>query len=185
MTLLVIILTLALVLLLWQPFVGFRRQTPKDYAQTQPQFDLRQCLNGSIKSEGVLYGPMGRVVTQFTADMEGQWHGATGSLSEHFQYSSGAMQMRKWNLQMGNDGHFTATADDIIGVARGEVSGATARLEYRLRLPKEAGGHVLNVVDWMYLAENGNIINRSEMRKFGIKVAELIASMRPVNTPAE
>ena len=27
--------------------------------------------------------------------------------------------------------------------------------------------------------DNGNIINRSEMRKFGFKVAELVATMRP------
>jgi hypothetical protein len=38
---------------------------------------------------------------------------------------------------------------------------------------------VLDVTDWMYLMENGTILNRSEMRKFGIKVVELIATMRP------
>jgi hypothetical protein len=31
----------------------------------------------------------------------------------------------------------------------------------------------------MYLAPNGNIVNRSQFRKFGIKVAELVATMRP------
>jgi hypothetical protein len=46
-------------------------------------------------------------------------------------------------------------------------------------LTKDAGGHALNVVDWMYLMENGVIINRSQFRKFGIKVAELVATMRP------
>ena len=30
----------------------------------------------------------------------------------------------------------------------------------------------------MYLTETGVIMNRSEMRKFGIKVAELVATMR-------
>ena len=57
--------------------------------------------------------------------------------------------------------------------------GAMVELKYRIRLPEDAGGHVLNVTDWMYLMENGTILNRSEMRKFGIKVAELIATMRP------
>ena len=46
-------------------------------------------------------------------------------------------------------------------------------------LPKDSGGHTLDVTDWLYLAENGAILNRSEMRKFGIKVAELVATMRP------
>jgi hypothetical protein len=53
------------------------------------------------------------------------------------------------------------------------------QLQYRLRLPQDAGGHVLDVVDWMYLAPGGTIINRSQFRKFGIKVAELVATMRP------
>ncbi len=53
------------------------------------------------------------------------------------------------------------------------------RLDYRIRLPEQAGGHVLDVTDWMYLMENGAIMNRSQFRKFGIKVAELVATMRP------
>ena len=52
-------------------------------------------------------------------------------------------------------------------------------LKYTIELPGEAGGHRLDVTDWMYLTENGTIINRSEMRKFGFKVAELVATMRP------
>jgi len=39
------------------------------------------------------------------------------------------------------------------------------------------------VTDWMYLAPNGVVVNRSQFRKFGIKVAELVATMRQV-TPA-
>ena len=38
---------------------------------------------------------------------------------------------------------------------------------------------MLDVVDWMYLAPNGTILNRSQMRKFGITVAELVATVRP------
>lgn len=36
------------------------------------------------------------------------------------------------------------------------------------------------VTDWMYLADNETIVNRSQFRKFGFKVAELVATMRPV-----
>ena len=38
--------------------------------------------------------------------------------------------------------------------------------------------------DWMYLMENGTIINRSQFRKFGVKVAELVATMRPAEAQA-
>ena len=52
-------------------------------------------------------------------------------------------------------------------------------MTYRLKLSEDAGGHVLDVTDWMYLMDNGVIMNRSEMRKYGLRVAELIATMRP------
>ncbi|MBS9716458.1 DUF3833 domain-containing protein [Pseudohalocynthiibacter aestuariivivens] len=161
--------------------LGFSAQSPQDYNATSPAFDLRKHLSGPILCEGIIYGPMGRVNSRFVADMNGVWDRATGTLTESFHYSSGNTQLRKWNLTIGNDGSFRATADDVIGTADGIQSGATVRMRYRIRLPEDAGGHVLNVTDWMYLMENGSILNKSEMRKFGVKVAELVATMRPAN----
>ena len=115
----------------------------------------------------------------FVARMVGEWEGNTGTLSEYFTYSNGKQMTRKWYLTLGTGNTFTATADDIVGEGKGVISGATVKLTYRIILPKDAGGHTLDVTDWMYLTENGAIMNRSEMRKFGIKVAELVATMRP------
>ena len=72
-----------------------------------------------------------------------------------------------------------AEADDVVGTGTGRQEGSAVLLEYRLRLTPEAGGHVLSVTDWMYLTPGGAIMNRSQFRKFGIKVAELVATMRP------
>ena len=52
-------------------------------------------------------------------------------------------------------------------------------LRYRIVLPPEAGGYKLNTTDWMYLTADGAIMNKSEMRLFGVKVAELVATLRP------
>ena len=119
------------------------------------------------------------MVSRFVAEMNGTWDGTSGTLTEDFTYAGGGTQARKWMLEIGEDGAFAATAEDIIGTGTGQHAGATVRLSYRIRLPEDAGGHVLDVTDWMYLMENGTIMNRSEMRKFGIKVAELIATIRP------
>ena len=173
---------LALTLILWLAFrarFSFRRQSPETYADTGPAFDIRRHLNGPIHCEGVIYGPLGTVTSRFTADMQGEWAGATGTLAEHFSYAGGGTQNRKWFLNVANDGTFTATADDIIGTGRGVMSGATVCMNYRLKLSDDAGGHVLDVTDWMYLMDNGVIMNRSEMRKYGLRVAELVATMRP------
>lgn len=159
-------------------FLGFRSQSPQDYAGTGPEFILQEHLSGQIVSEGLIYGPAGRVTSSFVAEMHGEWQGDAGTLTESFTYSNGRKQERKWYLAIGPDNTFTATADDIVGEAQGVVSGSTAMLKYRITLPEQAGGYTLTAIDWMYLTESGVILNRSEMRKFGIKVAELVATLR-------
>ncbi len=160
-------------------FLSFRSQSPTDYSGTGPAFSLKKHLNGEILSEGLIYGPNGKMSNSFVARMVGEWDGNTGTLAEYFTYSNGKQMTRKWYLTLGTGNSFIATADDIVGEGKGEISGSTVKLTYRIILPEDAGGHTLDVTDWMYLTENGAIMNRSEMRKFGVKVAELIATMRP------
>lgn len=174
------ILSLLLAMVLLRRLTGFGAQKPDAYAALGPAFDPRIHLNGPILCEGVIYGPFGRVTSRFVAEFEGSWQGNSGTLREHFKYDSGAEQHRAWRMTLGNDGQMRAEADDLIGAARGTIAGPAVQLLYNIRLPADAGGHVLNVTDWMYLTQNGTIMNRSQFRKFGIKVAELVATMRQV-----
>jgi len=169
--------------LVWQRLAGFSAQRPGDYAGQEPRFDLRTHLRGPLRCDGVIYGPLGRVATRFTGDFRAEWDGACGVMREHFRYDSGNTQDREWRLELGDDGRIRAEARDLVGPGHGRQDGAAARLRYRIRLPEEAGGHVLSVTDWMYLTPGGVIVNRSQFRKFGIKVAELVATMRPEDRP--
>lgn len=171
---------LALVVVMAQRmFLGFMAQSPADYAETAPAFDLREALNGPLVASGVIYGPTGRVAARFVADMEGAWDAEGGTLSERFRYDSGGAQDRAWRIVPGEGGRFTATADDVVGAGEGVVSGATATLRYRLRLPEAAGGWEVDVTDWLYRGEDGVILNRAQFRRFGILVGELVGSIRP------
>jgi hypothetical protein len=167
-----------------QRYGSFLAQRPADYAGKGPIFDLKQHLSGPIQCEGVIFGPTGRVTSRFVASMEGTWAGDTGTLAEVFHYDSGSVQHRAWTLALQKDGGIVATAPDVVGQGAGRVQGSGVVLRYRIRLTPEAGGHVLDVTDWMYLMENGTIMNRSQFRKFGIQVAELVATMRPVTPSA-
>ena len=99
-------------------------------------------------------------------------------MNEVFHYDSGTVQNRQWTLTLGTDGSIRAEAPDVVGTGTGKQAGSAVQLNYRIRLAPEAGGHVLDTVDWMYLTPNGTIMNRSQFRKYGIKVAELVATMR-------
>lgn len=159
-------------------FGSFRAQKPEDYPADGPQFDIRQKLNGPIICEGVIFGPLGRVSSRFVADFEASWQGNVGVMKEHFRYDSGNEQRREWRLTLGNDGTIKAEAPDLVGTGSGKQHGSVVQLNYRIKLPDDAGGHILDTTDWMYLTPNGSIMNRSQFRKHGIKVAELVATMR-------
>lgn len=178
-TLVVFLLAILGLLVAKNRFLSFRSQSPDDYSGTGPEFRMKEVLNGEILSEGLIYGPNGKMSNSFVARMVGEWNGKTGTLAEYFTYSNGKKMTRKWHLTLGTGNTFTTTADDIVGEGKGTISGSTVKLTYRIILPQDAGGHTLDVTDWMYLTENGVIMNRSEMRKFGLKVAELVATMRP------
>lgn len=177
--------TVLVVLAVKSRFVGFRTQRPSDFAGQGPQFDMRQHLSGPLLCEGVIYGPTGRVSSRFVADMVGEWDGNMGTLQERFRYDSGRVQDRCWTLCLGNDGRVKADAPDLVGTGQGIVEGPTVQMRYKIRLDESAGGHVLTVTDWMYLMENGTIVNRSQFTKFGITVAELVATMRKVPAQTE
>lgn len=173
------VLFIFLIYLFLRKRIGFQAQKSTDYETKLPKFDIRKNLNGPMLSEGIIYGPFGRVSTRFVAKMEASWDGNEGQISETFNYDSGNSQKRMWTLKLEKDGGITADAEDLVGTGTGHQAGSAVVLKYTIKLTKEAGGHALNVTDWMYLMENGVVMNRSQFRKFGIKVAEVVATMRP------
>ncbi|MEM9697178.1 MAG: DUF3833 family protein [Pseudomonadota bacterium] len=181
-TLILIILGALLALggfVLRRQLTSFPAQKPDDYDESHPTFSLKEHLNGDMVCEGVIYGPLGRVTSTFAADFKIAWEGDTGVMDEHFRYNDGSSQIRQWRISAGNGPRFRLEADDVPGTGRGVTSGNAVQMVYRIKLPEGSGGHVLSCMDWMYLTPEGTIMNRSQFRKFGIKVAELIATIRP------
>lgn len=167
-----------IVMIVRMRFASFGAQRPEDYLDG-PTFDIRERFNGPIVCEGVIYGPTGRVSSRFVADFDASWSGNVGTMTEKFYYDSGAVQDRVWTLTLSNYGTIKAEAPDLVGAGSGQQKGSAVLLNYTIKLTEDAGGHALDVTDWMYLMSNGSIMNRSQFRKFGIKVAELVATMRP------
>ena len=163
-------------LALWKRQMSFPAQKSEDYELQHPSFDPRRHLRGRFTCDGIVYGLTGRVNSRFAADVDATWTGNTGVLVEHFRYDNGATQDREWHLTLLDGGRIHAEADDMVGPGIGRAAGSALHMLYRIRLPSEMGGYVLEAIDWMYLLENGTIVNRSQFRKFGFKVAELVAT---------
>lgn len=167
------------VVVLRRRHAAFYGQSPADYDEGYPTFDMRQHLNGEMLCEGVIFGPLGRVTSTFVAEFNVQWNGDKGTMKETFRYNDGSTQDRCWYITLTDGAGFTCAADDVPGGGQGTLSGPAVQMLYNIKLPEASGGHVLNTVDWMYLTPDNVIVNRSQFRKFGFKVAELVATIRP------
>lgn len=163
-------------------FADFQGQKAADYSDENPQFDMRKHLNGHMLCDGVIFGPLGRVTSTFDADFDIVWEGDTCTLKEAFCYNDGSTQNREWRIELDGRGGFEAFADDVPGKAVGKIAGPAVLFNYAIVLPPDGGGHKLNAFDCMYLTNNGTIVNRSQFRKFGFRVAELVATIRKKET---
>ncbi len=153
-------------------------QNLEDYAGKTPVLDLRDYLSGPLSACGVFFGLSGRVERRFTVDMVGRWSGGKGTLDERFRFDNGETDERCWNLAFADDTAFTATAHDVEGAATGVQGGNAAAMRYRLRIPRAKGEIIVGMEDWFYLMNDGTLINRARMSKFGLKVGELLVSFR-------
>jgi hypothetical protein len=158
---------------------SFAGQDGVDYLHLLPELDLRRHLTGELICTGMIFGPTGRVTSRFKATMTMDWDGDKGSMAERFVYDDGTLQDRVWLIELLADGRVRTEASDVPGHGTGRIMGNALGLRYRIQLPPENGGYLLSAVDWMYLQEDGTILNRSQFRKYGIKVAELFAVIRP------
>jgi len=153
--------------------------TPKveDYVSNNPPLDLRSYLNGELEAWGMFFDNAGKAEPMFYVKMTGRWQGNNGTLQEHFIYNDGKTKDRLWTLTFQDDHHFTATASDVVGVADGRQYGNAANIKYVLTVPTDKGtSYDMSMDDWLYKMNDELVINRNEMRKFGIKVGELVIS---------
>lgn len=172
----------ALLVLLRHRFADFMGQSANDYAEDHPPFDMRKHLDGPMTCDGVIFGPLGRVTSTFEADFDVSWLGNICTMKEEFRYNDGSTQIREWRIELDGGGGFEAFADDVPGKGTGEISGSAVLFNYPIKLPEASGGHILNAFDCMFLTKNGTVVNRSQFRKFGFRVAELVATIKKKET---
>lgn len=148
------------------------------YADMKPTLKLEDYFNGPIKAWGIVQDRSGNVKRRFSIDMVGKWNGDTGTLTEDFSYYDGEKQQRVWTIKKTSDQKYEGTASDIIGKATGEVRGSAVQWAYQMNIDVGSNTFKINFDDWMFQMEDGVMINRSYLRKFGFKVAELTLFMQ-------
>ena len=117
----------------------------------------------------------GKVLRRFVVKIDARWQGEKGVLEEHFDWSDGKTEFRRWEIEKDGD-HYRGTAGDVVGTAAGEAAGNALQWRYTLALP--VGERIWHVQfdDWMYLLDDKVMLNKAAMSKWGIFLGEVTLS---------
>ena len=145
----------------------------EDYQGEQPTLKLEEFFKGDLVAHGVVQDDAGKVIQRFTVEMQGTWEGNEGTLDEQFTYADGRTQERIWKLTKTGPNTYEGRASDVEGVAVGTTAGNALNWEYVLQVEVDGEMMSLSLDDWMYLVDENNMINRTQMYKYGLPVGEI------------
>ena len=148
-----------------------------DHAMQTPAFDFQQYFDGTVTAHGIVRNRGGKVLRRFVVTMQCNWTPlGRGTLHEQFRFDDGERQERTWQVWRDADGSWTGTAPDVVGQAKGETAGPAFHWRYTLQLPVDGTVREIQFDDWMYRIDERTVVNTAEMRKFGVRVGEVVLS---------
>jgi Protein of unknown function (DUF3833) len=139
-----------------------------------PAFDPVAFFNGHTRSWGVIESRSGAPTERIITDSHGERDEAGRlRLVQHLSFQDGTTQERDWVLWRSGPDRFDATANDMVGTARGEANGRIFHWQWVLsRSPGNASMNV-SIKQWMYHMEDGSVTIRTTISKLGFIVAEV------------
>jgi hypothetical protein len=77
-------------------------------------------------------------------------------------------------FEKGSDGRWIGRANDALTDAQLVINGPELNLVYEMVLEVDGTQYEVTFEDWIYAIDDERVVNVSEVRKFGFKVAEVI-----------
>jgi hypothetical protein len=147
--------------------------------QAAANFDPMKFFTGHTRSSGVLESRGGKPTKQVRTETWGRVVGGELRMEQDLFIGNQPRQHRSWRMRRTGANRFEATANDMVGTARGEVRGKHFTWSFSLALkPGNPLSHV-QMTQHMYLQPDGRtVINRSMIRKFGILVGAVTEQFR-------
>ncbi|MDJ0919983.1 MAG: DUF3833 domain-containing protein [Henriciella sp.] len=147
--------------------------TVADFEDAPRQLVLEEYFEGQTTAYGVFEDRFGKVRRTFKVDITGTVENGVLTLDERFIYNDGERETRVWTIDILGNGQYRGIAGDVPNYAYGEVAGNAFNWKYKVDL--KVGDSVWNVGfdDWMYLLEDGVLINRAYVTRFGVRIGEV------------
>jgi Protein of unknown function (DUF3833) len=151
---------------------------PQDYRDERPALDLFRYFDGTVDAWGQFQDRSGKVVKRFKVLIRGTVRDGRLTLEEDFAYSDGKRERRVWTIERTSEGRYRGTAGDVVGEAEGRSAGNALNWRYVLALEVDGRTWHVSFDDWMFLHEDGVLLNRAQMSKFGFRLGEVFIAFR-------
>ena len=138
------------------------------FKNSTPKFILEEYFDGKTEAWGMFHDRFGNLKRSFKVDITGVLEDDILTLDEKFVYNDGEKESRIWSIKILGDNRYSGTADDVVGSALGIASGNALNWKYRLNLKVKDSTVKVDFDDWMFLQNENILINRAEVKKWGI-----------------
>ena len=140
----------------------------KNFENETPKLVLEDYFDGKTKAWGMFHDRFGNLKRSFKVDIIGILENDTLTLDEKFVYNDGEKESRIWSIKILGNNKYSGTADDVIGEATGISSGNALNWKYKLNLKVKESTVAVDFDDWMFLQDDNILMNRAEVKKWGI-----------------
>ena len=152
------------------------------FSLNEPKLVLENYFSGNLEAWGLFHDRFGNLKRQFRVKIVGKINDQSQLvLDESFLYDDGETENRVWTIDILGDGKYQGRADDVIGVANGIAVGNALNWKYELLLNVKDNKIKVSFDDWMFLQDRNILINRAEVKKFGINIGVVTITFLKTN----
>jgi hypothetical protein len=152
--------------------------TLEQFEAAPRQLVLEEYFEGETTAYGLFEDRFGKVRRQFKVDITGEVDGNRLTLTEKFVYDDGERDTRVWEIDILGNGQYRGTAGDVPVPAVGQVSGNAFNWKYKVDLKVGDAVWKVGFNDWMFLMDDGVLINRAYVTRYGIEIGQVTIAFR-------
>jgi hypothetical protein len=148
---------------------------------SQPTFALEDYFEGKTEAWGMFHDRFGNLKRTFKVDITGTLKSDTLTLDEKFLYDDGEQDSRVWTIKILGNNQYSGTASDVVGEAKGISEGNALNWKYKLNLKVGDSTILVDFDDWMFLQDRNILMNRAEVKKWGLNIGVVSITFLKIN----
>ena len=156
------------------PFItGCSNSSMENVISKNLSFDLLEYFDGETTAWGLVVDRFGNLQRTFKVRLNGNIDNKQLLLKEYFTYNDGETEYREWIITKTETGTYEGKSKDTIGVAEGIQDRNTMRMVYDTTISIGETDIKVSFDDRFIKADKKVVINRAEILKWGIKIADV------------